>query len=74
MLYDLSMCLFQTELSKECVGLKNKAAPTITDGDGLLEELQVVRSERDKAVGEGKTLRQNAIGLERDKQVCNYGK
>ena len=35
----------------------------------LLEELQVVRGERDRAVGEGKSLRQTITALEQDKQV-----
>ena len=34
-----------------------------------MEELQVVRGERDRAVGEGKSLRQTITALEQDKQV-----
>ena len=37
--------------------------------DGLMEELQVVRSERDRAVREEKTLRQSVSLLEREKEV-----
>ena len=36
----------------------------------LVDELQVVRSERDSAVRERKTLQQTVAGLEQDKQVC----
>ena len=35
----------------------------------LLEELQVVRGERDRAVGEGKSLKQTITALEQDNQV-----
>ena len=45
-----------TELSREC-----ETTPT----DSLLEELQIVRSERDMAVQQGKSLKQ-------EKQVITY--
>ena len=35
----------------------------------LLEELQVVRGERDRAVEEGKSLKQATTALEKDKKV-----
>ncbi len=50
-----------TELSRECEETRKKATPTpiqTTPTDGLLEELQIVRSERDVAVQEGKSLKQ----------------
>ena len=34
-----------------------------------MEELQVVRGERDRAVGEGKSLKQTITALEQDNQV-----
>ncbi len=43
---------------------------------GLLEELQIVRSERDRAVGSSRTLKQTVTALEAEKtqlltQVCS---
>lgn len=38
-----------------------------------MEELQVVRSERDIAVAEQKTLQQTITSLEQDKQVYETG-
>lgn len=38
-----------------------------------MEELQVVRSERDMAVAEQKTLQQTITSLEQDKQVYETG-
>ena len=41
--------------------------------EGLMEELQVVRSERDKAVREEKTLKQSFSLLEQENEVrCGY--
>lgn len=71
-----------TELSKENDKLK-KSTGEATDGetkttpadgggrgsDGLMEELQVVRSERDRAVREEKTLRQSLSLLEHQTEV-----
>jgi hypothetical protein len=71
-----------TELSKEKDKLK-KSAGEATDGgiktpsadgvrgrsDGLMEELQVVRSERDRAVREEKTLRQSLSLMEQETEV-----
>ena len=37
--------------------------------NGLVEELQIVKSERDLAVGERKTLKQDVTELSREKQV-----
>ncbi len=57
-----------TELSRECEGMKKQATPTpveTTPTDSLLEELQIVRSERDMAVQQGKSLKQ-------EKQVITY--
>lgn len=71
-----------TELSKENQKLK-KSSQDDTDGqtktraedstasrnEGLLEELQVVRSERDRAVREEKSLRQSVSILEQEREV-----
>ena len=68
-----------TELSKE----NQKSSQDDTDGqtktraedstasrnEGLLEELQVVRSERDRAVREEKSLRQSVSILEQEREV-----
>ena len=55
---------------KECERLKKAG---ISSGGGeesvLREELQVVRSERDTAVSERKSLRQTVAILQREKQV-----
>ena len=54
---------------------KTPAAATGDDGsgrstsEGLMEELQVVRSERDRAVREEKTLRQSLSLLEQETEV-----
>ena len=55
------------ELTKECEKLKAEDG----GGGGVAweEELQVVRSERDQAVQQVKTLRQTVTGLQREKQV-----
>ena len=69
-----------TELSKENDKLKKSSAGEATDGerktggdsagsDGLMAELQVVRSERDRAVREEKTLRQSLSLLEQETEV-----
>ena len=39
---------------------------------GLMEELQVVRSERDKAVADQRTLQQSISSLEQEKQVLYH--
>ena len=61
-----------SELTKECDGLKKKGGGGGGGGGGesvVLEELQVVRGERDKAVKEVKTFQQDITGLRREKQV-----
>ena len=71
---------YLAELSKENEGLKSTAQEA-TDGgrksadkDGgsnaLMEELMVVRSERDRAVNEEKKLRQSLTLLRQEKEVC----
>lgn len=62
-----------SELTKECEKLKvNPSGGGAGTGDeGVAwEELQVVRSERDQATSQARTLRQTVSGLEHEKQVC----
>ena len=82
----LSSFWLTTELSKEKDKLKKSAGGEATDGgtktpaaadggrgsDGLMEELQVVRSERDRAVREEKTLRQSLSLMEQETEVRCY--
>ena len=81
----LSSFRLTTELSKEKDKLKKSAGGEATDGgtktpaadggrgsDGLMEELQVVRSERDRAVREEKTLRQSLSLMEQETEVRCY--
>ena len=48
---------------------KTSGGMAATAIDGLMEELQVVRSERDKTVQEEKTLRQLVTLLQQEKEV-----
>lgn len=58
------------ELSREVEKLKkNATAETAGGGVAWEEELQVVRSERDIAVSQAKSLRQTVAGLEHKEQV-----
>lgn len=82
--FNASVLLFgDVELSKENEKLKVSSQET-TDGlpqtasegnsaaggnVGLMEELQVVRSERDRAVREEKSLRQSVTLLKQQKEV-----
>ena len=70
----LSLVCLLSDLTKECEELKkvNSSIPVTTGGEGMLaEELQVVRSERDAAVNEGRSLHSSVAGLEREKQVSS---
>ena len=60
-----------SELTKEYDGLKKKGGGGGGGGGEsvVLEELQVVRGERDKAVKEAKTFQQDMTGLQRERQV-----
>ena len=63
------------DLTKECERLKEMGggSKNAEEGGGVLgEELQVVRSERDSAVMEGKSLRQTVTQLGNEKQVWLY--
>ena len=71
------------ELTKECGKLRKEAAAKGEGGGGgggvtgdvgvAWEELQVVRSERDQAVQQAKTLGQSVAGLQHENQV-SHGK
>ena len=67
---DLFLSVSTSELTKECEKVKTGGGGTgLADGGVAWEELQVVRSERDQAVQQAKTLRQTVTGLENEKQV-----
>ena len=58
------------ELTKECEKLKG-ADGGGGRGEGVAwEELQVVRSERDQATSQAKSLKQEVMSLEHKNQVC----
>ena len=57
------------DLTKECEQLK-KASESSGSGEGVAwEELQVVRSERDQATSEAKSLKLSVTSLEQKNQV-----
>jgi hypothetical protein len=67
-----SCFVLHIELTKECERLK-KVEPGVSGEEGLvLEELQVVRGERDQAVNEAKTIRQTVTALNRERQVSRW--
>ncbi len=64
--------LCAVDLTKECERLKKGGGGAVAGGEGVAwEELQVVRSERDQATSQAKSLKQAVANLEHRNQVCN---